>query len=94
MAAPEKALSGERSELAGLSAKKEAGMDWLRGNWFWIVVGILFIWAHTKMHGAHGGHGGHGSGGGHGGHGGHESGGGHSGGCGGGTTEDQNEARG
>ena len=84
MAAPEKALSGERSELAGLSAKKEAGMDWLRGNWFWIVVGILFIWAHTKMHGGHGGHG-HGSGGEHGGHGGHS---------GGGTTEDQNEARG
>ena len=83
MAAPGEALCGERSDLARLSVRKETGMDWLRENWFWIVVGILFIWAHTKMHGGHGGHGGHGSGGGH------------SGGCGGGgTTEDQNEARG
>jgi hypothetical protein len=59
-------------------------MDWVRENWFWIVVGILFIWAHTKMHGGHG-HGGHGSAAEHGGH---------SGGCGGGTSEEQNEARG
>lgn len=35
-------------------------MDWLRENLFWIVLGILFVWMHTKMHGAHGGHGGHG----------------------------------
>ena len=37
-------------------------MDWLRQNWFWLVVGVLFAWMHTKMHGGHGhgGHGGHG----------------------------------
>lgn len=33
-------------------------MDWLRENLFWIVIGILFVWMHTKMHGGHGGHGG------------------------------------
>lgn len=54
-------------------------MVWLRENFFWIVVGILFIWMHLKMHAGHGGKGGHG---------------GHAGGCGGGTTEDQNEAPG
>lgn len=32
-------------------------MDWLRENWFWIVVAIVFIWMHTRMHGGHG-HGG------------------------------------
>jgi len=37
-------------------------MDWLRENIFWIVIGVLFIWMHTKMHG-HGGHGVHGHGG-------------------------------
>ncbi len=42
-------------------------MDWIRENWFWIVVGVLFIWMHTKMHGGHGGAG-HGGGGGCGGH--------------------------
>lgn len=35
-------------------------MDWLRENWFFIAVVILFVWFHTKMHGGHGGHGGHG----------------------------------
>ncbi len=34
-------------------------MAWLQQNWFWIVVAVLFIWMHTKMHGGHGGHGGH-----------------------------------
>lgn len=34
-------------------------MNWLRENWFWIVVGILFFWLHAQMHGGHG-HGGHG----------------------------------
>ena len=33
-------------------------MDWLRENWFWIGVIILFIWFHMKMHGGHGSHGG------------------------------------
>lgn len=48
-------------------------MNWLRENWFWLAVVILFVWMHTKMHGGHGrhlGHGGHaGHGGGGGGHG-------------------------
>lgn len=35
-------------------------MDWLRENWFWIVVLLLFFWMHMKMHGGHGSHGGHG----------------------------------
>ncbi|MFQ5703453.1 MAG: DUF2933 domain-containing protein [Gemmatimonadales bacterium] len=42
-------------------------MEWLRENWFWVVVGVAFIWMHTKMHGRHGAHGGHGGCGGHGG---------------------------
>lgn len=37
-------------------------MNWIRENWFWIVVGVLFIWMHTRMHGGHG-HAGHGGGG-------------------------------
>ena len=41
-------------------------MDWILENWFWLLVGVLFIWMHTRMHGGHGGHGGHGSHGGHG----------------------------
>lgn len=32
-------------------------MEWVRENWFWIVVVVLFLWIHTKMHGGHG-HGG------------------------------------
>ena len=39
-------------------------MDWIRENWFWIVVTGLFLWMHTKMHGGHG-HGGHGGAGSH-----------------------------
>jgi len=38
-------------------------MDWLRENLFWIVLTVLFVWMHLKMHGGHGGggcHGGHG----------------------------------
>jgi len=34
-------------------------MEWLRENWFWLVLGAVFFWMHTKMHGGHGGHGGH-----------------------------------
>ena len=34
-------------------------MEWLRENWFWIVVAVGFVWMHLRMHGAHG-HGGHG----------------------------------
>ncbi len=29
-------------------------MDWIRENWFWIAVGVLFMWTHMKMHGGHG----------------------------------------
>lgn len=48
-------------------------MDWLRENWFWVVVIAVFFWMHMKMHAGHG-HGGHGHGGhGHGGSGEHES---------------------
>lgn len=55
-------------------------MEWLAGNWIWIVlIGGMFA-MHLFGHGGHGGHGGRGGrGGGHGGgHGGH-------GGCGGGN---------
>ena len=33
-------------------------MYWLRENWFWLVMTILFVLMHTVGHGAHG-HGGH-----------------------------------
>jgi len=40
-------------------------MDWLRENWFWLTVVVLFV----AMHAGHGhGHGGHGSHPGHPGH--------------------------
>lgn len=35
-------------------------MNWLRENWFWVVIGGLFLWMHLRMHGGHGQHGGHG----------------------------------
>lgn len=31
-------------------------MDWLRENWFWLIVGVGFVWMHLKMHGGHGDH--------------------------------------
>ena len=34
-------------------------MQWIRENWFWIIVGIAFVWMHLKMHGSHGSHGAH-----------------------------------
>ena len=40
-------------------------MEWLMENWFWVLIGILFVAMHMFGHGGHGGHGG----GGHGGHG-------------------------
>ncbi len=43
-------------------------MDWLRENWFWVAILVLFVWMHVGGHG-HGCHGGGGHG--HGGHGGH-----------------------
>ena len=33
-------------------------MFWLRENWFWLVVAILFVTMHAGGHGGHG-HGGH-----------------------------------
>ncbi len=40
-------------------------MDWLRENWFWVIVFGGFMWMHMGGHG----HGGHGRRGGHRGHG-------------------------
>ncbi len=40
-------------------------IDWLRENWFWLTVVVLFFWMHGKMHGGHGSHGSHGGCGGH-----------------------------
>lgn len=34
-------------------------MDWLRENWFWLAVAVLFLWMHGKMHRGQGGHGGY-----------------------------------
>lgn len=30
-------------------------MEWLAANWFWILIGILFIGMHLFGHGGHGG---------------------------------------
>ena len=35
-------------------------MEWIRENWFFIVVFALCIGMHLFGHGMHGGHGGHG----------------------------------
>ncbi len=45
-------------------------MQWLVTNWFWLLIGIAFVWMHLFGHGGHGGHGCHGGHGEHGGHGG------------------------
>lgn len=34
-------------------------MAWFTANWFWVLVGILFIALHLFGHGGHGGHGSH-----------------------------------
>jgi len=38
-------------------------MEWLTENWFWVLIGILFVAMHMFGHGGHGGggHGGHGA---------------------------------
>lgn len=36
-------------------------MDWLAENWFWVLIGIVFVAMHLFGHGGHGGHAGHGS---------------------------------
>jgi len=33
-------------------------MEWLVQNWFWVLIGILFVGMHLFGHGGHGGHGG------------------------------------
>lgn len=45
-------------------------MQWIIQNWFWILIGVVFIGMHLFGHGGHGGHGGKKGNGGHGGHGG------------------------
>ena len=35
-------------------------MQWLAENWFWVLIGILFVAMHLFGHGGHGGHGEHG----------------------------------
>ena len=35
-------------------------MEWLAENWFWVLIGILFVVTHLFGHGGHGSHGGHG----------------------------------
>lgn len=35
-------------------------MDWLRENWFWVAIGILFLGTHLRGHGGHGHRRGHG----------------------------------
>ncbi len=35
-------------------------MDWLAENWFWVLIGVVFIGMHMFGHGGHGGHGMHG----------------------------------
>ncbi|MEX0691377.1 MAG: hypothetical protein WD934_04730 [Gemmatimonadales bacterium] len=32
-------------------------MNWLRDNWFWLGIGILFVWVHARMHAGHHRHG-------------------------------------
>jgi hypothetical protein len=37
-------------------------MEWLAENWFWVLIGIVFVAMHLFGHGGHGGHGGSGCG--------------------------------
>ena len=34
-------------------------MNWLSGNWIWLVLVGGMLWMHLGMHHGHGGHGGH-----------------------------------
>tara|TARA_R110002050_G_scaffold24157_3_gene64606 strand:- start:354 stop:530 length:177 start_codon:yes stop_codon:yes gene_type:complete len=34
-------------------------MEWIAENWFWLLIGVLFIVMHLFGHGGHGSHGGH-----------------------------------
>ena len=33
-------------------------MEWLVDNWFWVLIGVLFVAMHLFSHGGHGNHGG------------------------------------
>lgn len=33
-------------------------MNWLRENWFWVAIAVLFLGTHMRGHGSHGGCGG------------------------------------
>ena len=35
-------------------------MEWLADNWFWVLIGILFVAMNLFVHGGHGVHGEHG----------------------------------
>jgi Protein of unknown function (DUF2933) len=37
-------------------------MAWFTANWFWVLIGIVFVAMHLFGHGGHGGHSGHGGG--------------------------------
>lgn len=61
-----RARTGDHTMVAGCTCRlRRVYMEWLAENWFWVVIGILFVAMHMFGHGGHGGHGG----GGHGGHG-------------------------
>jgi hypothetical protein len=32
-------------------------VQWLATNWFWVLIGVLFVGMHLVGHGGHGGHG-------------------------------------
>ena len=32
-------------------------MEWLAENWFWVLIGVVFIVMHLFDHGGHDGHG-------------------------------------
>ncbi len=32
-------------------------MNWLSQNWFWLLIGAVFVFMHLGGHGGHGGHG-------------------------------------
>lgn len=32
-------------------------MEWLVENWFWVLIGVLFVGIHLFGHGGHGSHG-------------------------------------
>jgi hypothetical protein len=35
-------------------------MEWLTENWFWVLIGVLFVGVHMFGHGGHGGGSSHG----------------------------------